>query len=125
MPKQLFALDSVHEMGVEVRCSTEDGSLGHHGRVDALLQEVLAEGGDLRVLTCGPDPMMARVAELCEEAGVPCLASLETLMACGFGVCNACAVPYRQEAEPGYRYARACMDGPVMDASQILWHHET
>jgi dihydroorotate dehydrogenase electron transfer subunit len=43
-------------------------------------------------------------------------------MACGFGVCNACAVPLDDGKGGVARYARACMDGPVVDAAQVLWH---
>ena len=121
---QLFELAAAERLGVPVATATEDGSHGLHGRVDALLQRTLDElaGAPARILTCGPDPMMAAVARLARARGVPCLASLETVMACGFGVCNACAVPLDDGRGGVARYARACMDGPVVDAAQVLWH---
>jgi dihydroorotate dehydrogenase electron transfer subunit len=121
---QLFELAAAERLGVPVATATEDGSHGLRGRVDALLQKTLDElaGAPARILTCGPDPMMAAVARLARARGVPCLASLETVMACGFGVCNACAVPLDDGKGGVARYARACMDGPVVDAAQVLWH---
>ena len=121
----LYDLDGLRERGVEVHTATEDGSEGVHGRVDVLLAGQLEErqGQALRILTCGPDPMMACVAELAAKAGVECLVSLETLMACGFGVCNACAVAVDANGPGGVRYERACLDGPVMDAARVEWHH--
>jgi dihydroorotate dehydrogenase electron transfer subunit len=121
---QLFELASAERLGVPVATATEDGSHGLRGRVDALLQKTLDElaGAPARILTCGPDPMMAAVALLARARGVPCFASLETVMACGFGVCNACAVPLDDGKGGVARYARACMDGPVVDAAQVLWH---
>ncbi len=121
---QLFELEAAGHLGVPVRTATEDGSVGLHGRVDQLLAATLDElaGRPARVFACGPDPMMAAVARLCAERKVACLVSLETLMACGFGVCNACAVPVAGADGRLARYARACIDGPVMDGSSVLWH---
>jgi dihydroorotate dehydrogenase electron transfer subunit len=102
----------------ELRVATEDGSRGAAGRVTVLLAEVLAElgGAPAKVYTCGPDAMMAAVAALCAAASVPCEVSLETPMACGYGVCLGCPVPRR---EGGYLYA--CTEGPCIDAAAIDW----
>ena len=37
-------------------------------------------------------------------------------MACGFGVCLGCAVPMQAGA-----YSLVCREGPVFDASEIVW----
>ena len=60
--------------------------------------------------------MMARVAELCAARDVPCEASLETPMACGYGVCLGCPVPTTDGA-----YLYACMQGPCVDARRVDW----
>ncbi len=121
---QLLELASAQALGVEVRTSTDDGSHGLHGRVDRLLHATLdGIAGPVRVFTCGPDPMMAAVTRVAATRGVPCLVSLETLMACGFGVCNACAVPLADGDGRLARYARACIDGPVIDGRAVLWQH--
>jgi dihydroorotate dehydrogenase electron transfer subunit len=98
----------------EVQFTTEDGSRGTRGRVTDILGRWL--GPDTEVFTCGPDRMMARVASLCEAASVPCEASLESPMACGYGVCLGCAVPRRDST-----YLYACVDGPCVDALSIDW----
>jgi len=98
----------------EVQVTTDDGSLGHRGRVTDLLPDAL--GPDVEVFTCGPDRMMAAVARLCARAGVPCEVSLEAPMACGYGVCLGCAIP---AAKGGYIYA--CVSGPCIDAQDIDW----
>lgn len=102
----------------ELRLATEDGTRGAAGRVTVLLERTLAElgGAAAKVYTCGPDAMMAAVAALCAGAGVPCEVSLETPMACGYGVCLGCPVPRR---EGGYLYA--CTEGPCIDAAAIDW----
>lgn len=98
----------------ELIVTTEDGSRGVRGRVTDVLGDVL--GPDREVFTCGPDRMMAKVAELCAKRDVPCDVSLETPMACGYGVCLGCPVP---TAESGYLYA--CVEGPCVDARRVDW----
>jgi dihydroorotate dehydrogenase electron transfer subunit len=60
--------------------------------------------------------MMAAVAAIAAARGVPCEASLEAPMACGYGVCLGCPV---RKAEGGYLYA--CTEGPCVDAATIDW----
>jgi len=98
----------------ELHVTTEDGTRGTRGRVTDVLSDLL--GPDHEVFTCGPDRMMAKVAELCAARDVPCEASLETPMACGYGVCLGCPVPI---TEGGYLYA--CTQGPCVDARRVDW----
>jgi dihydroorotate dehydrogenase electron transfer subunit len=119
----LYDLERFTELPIEVRCSTDDGSFGVKGRVTVLLEQALAEG-PADVLCCGPDPMMEAVAAVCAKHATPCRLSLETFMACGYGVCNACAVPVKDARYPrGFRYDRCCVDGPVFDASTLVHAH--
>jgi dihydroorotate dehydrogenase electron transfer subunit len=93
---------------------TEDGSRGQKGLVTDALERVL--GPDMEVFACGPDRMLAKVATICAERDVPCEASLETPMACGYGVCLGCPVPM---TDGGYLYA--CMQGPCVDTRRVDW----
>jgi dihydroorotate dehydrogenase electron transfer subunit len=102
----------------DVTLVTEDGSVGATGLVTALLAPTLAElGHRAKVYTCGPHRMMGAVAEICATAGVDCEASLETPMACGYGVCLGCPVETRSGG-----YVQACVDGPCVDARKIEWN---
>jgi dihydroorotate dehydrogenase electron transfer subunit len=98
----------------DLHVTTEDGSRGTKGRVTDVLKDLL--GPDHEVFTCGPDRMMAKVAELCASRDVPCEVSLETPMACGYGVCLGCPVPV---TDGGYIYA--CTQGPCVDARRVDW----
>jgi dihydroorotate dehydrogenase electron transfer subunit len=101
----------------DARFLTEDGSRGTKGRVTALLESAIRESaGKVMVYTCGPDRMMAAVADICQRLSAPCEVSLETPMACGYGVCLGCPV---KRTSGGYLYA--CMDGPCIDATSIAW----
>lgn len=111
-------LDTLEAGCGALTCTTEDGTVGQQGRVtDALAPALAAAEADGRppvVFCCGPTPMMAAVAALAARHGARCLASLETRMACGFGVCLGCAV---QVGDQGY--LRACVEGPVFDAAAL------
>jgi len=115
----LAGIADFEQLGVEVRTSTDDGSAGHHGLVTDLLENVLNESrSGVRVVCCGPEPMMHAVADMAAAAGVPCQVSLETPMACGIGICFSCVARVRQE-QGGWDYRRTCVEGPVFDAAAI------
>ena len=101
----------------EFEAATEDGSAGVEGLVTDLIPAQLERGGVDAVYTCGPRAMMAKVAQICAEASVPCWVSLEQFMGCGVGACLGCVVPMRGEP----RYRRVCKDGPVFEAGEIAW----
>ncbi|MDP6634377.1 MAG: dihydroorotate dehydrogenase electron transfer subunit [Phycisphaerae bacterium] len=113
------------QFGVDSVIATDDGSLGWKGFVSeplAVWLDGLANPADDAVVyTCGPEPMMRAVAEICIERGVACQVSLERHMACGMGTCQSCVCKTRSEAEEGWSYKLCCTDGPVFDASQIIW----
>ena len=108
---EVLGLDDFEALGVELRVATEDGSAGRRGLVTDVLE--LKRGQE--VLACGPHAMLARVCELATAAGARCRVSLESPMACGFGICLGCVVPTRA----GLRYV--CTHGPVFDAEQLEW----
>jgi dihydroorotate dehydrogenase electron transfer subunit len=104
-----------------VICATEDGSHGERGFVTVPLEAALRIG-TLRpaaIFTCGPRPMMQRVAELAREFDIPAHVSLEAQMACGFGVCIACAERVKVNGQP--KYVRVCMEGPNFRAEDVVW----
>jgi NAD(P)H-flavin reductase len=89
--------------------TTEDGSQGKKGYVTDFFKPT----GYKVVFACGPEPMLKTVADICADARVPCLISMEKHMACGVGACLGCTV----KTTVGNR--RCCADGPVFDAEDI------
>jgi dihydroorotate dehydrogenase electron transfer subunit len=87
-------------------------------QLTALLADGLVAKGDT-VFCCGPDPMMHAVAGLCEAEGLRCFLSLETYMACGYGVCNGCTVEVKGERFGGWPYSKTCIEGPVYEACEL------
>jgi dihydroorotate dehydrogenase electron transfer subunit len=112
----LMGRDDFDALGVDLQVATEDGSAGERGLVTAPLERILQRERVAALYCCGPTPMMRRCAELAAQHDVACLVSLENNMACGFGVCLGCAAP-RTAGD----YALVCCDGPVFDATEILW----
>jgi NAD(P)H-flavin reductase len=114
--------DSAHSEGAtlleDAVLASDDGSVGHHGRVTELLRGELDRDAHATVYACGPPPMLESVRALCAERDVPAQLALEAGMACGFGACYGCVVPARSG------YLRVCVDGPVIDAAE-LEHVET
>jgi dihydroorotate dehydrogenase electron transfer subunit len=94
--------------------STDDGSAGYHGLVTELLAKHLKESGTRysAAMVCGPEPMMRAVSHLLHP--LPTWVSLESYMACGYGVCMGCVV----EMSDG-SWSRACSEGPVFRSDQL------
>lgn len=105
--------------GCEPACSTDDGTYGTRGFATLLVEQELAkalEGAPFDYAAiCGPEPLMRAGAAMTLAAGVPTQVSMERRMACGIGACLSCVV----ETTGGRR--RACVDGPVFDASEVVW----
>ncbi len=117
----LAGVEDFQRAGVDVRIATDDGSRGHHGLVTDLLRRTLAESDDdRRIVCCGPEPMMAAVAGVAAETETDCQISLETPMACGIGICFTCVAKVC-DANGQWDYKRTCVDGPVFDATSIVW----
>jgi len=95
--------------------TTDDGSAGTCGLVTVVLDDLIGAVRPDVVCTCGPEPMQQAVARIAADAGIPCQVSLERRMACGVGACLSCVVPTRDGLK------RACVDGPVFDAADVLW----
>lgn len=113
------------DRGARLVLTTEDGSQGERGRVTAPLQRELAAVGTHTPVTlyaCGPTPMMRAVADLGAAHGSKTFVSLEPVMGCGMGGCYSCVVRVTRPggASPTH-LVRSCIEGPVFDASALVW----
>jgi dihydroorotate dehydrogenase electron transfer subunit len=123
---ELYHVDAFERLGVRVTLATEDGSRGSRGFITAPLKEALAARGPdrssapVKLYACGPTPMMRAVAALAASYARPCDVSLEQTMGCGLGGCYSCVVPARGAGGTPH-FVRSCLDGPVFDASRLVW----
>jgi dihydroorotate dehydrogenase electron transfer subunit len=113
----VYIQEAVRDAGILIVEVTDDGSLGEKGLITEALARRLPHLGAIEAFACGPTPMLRAVRALALERGFPCHLSVEERMACGYGVCNACVVSSTRD--PGC-YLKACVKGPVFEASEIV-----
>jgi dihydroorotate dehydrogenase electron transfer subunit len=105
---------------------TDDGSVGYHGNVCDLLEANRAKLSAIEtVFVCGPTPMMAGIRAQMQrwaserDRAITVYVSLENHMPCGTGACMGCVVAPSNGAFP----IRACTEGPVFLADDLLWEN--
>ncbi len=112
--RELLILEK--EMAVfadELIVMTDDGSYGEKGLVTAGIEKVLKREPVHLVVAIGPAVMMKFVALLTKKYDVRTIASLNTIMVDGTGMCGACRVTVAGKT----RFV--CVDGPEFDAHEI------
>jgi NAD(P)H-flavin reductase len=112
--KELIILEEqVRQHSDEVVIMTDDGSYGKKGLVIDGMEEVIKREKVDQVVTVGPAIMMKFVAILTQKYKIPTLASLNTIMVDGTGMCGACRVSV------GGKTRFVCVDGPEFDAHEV------
>ena len=106
----LVCLHEFRESCLRVETITVD-----RGFVTLLLEKELAKPGPVQIYACGPTPMLEAVWRIALERSIPCQLSLETPMACGFGICKGCSFPRRGSEG----YTLTCKEGPVYEAAAV------
>jgi dihydroorotate dehydrogenase electron transfer subunit len=113
--------------------STDDGSYGFRGFVTQALERYLDTArpshGRPVIYTCGPEPMMKRVAQIAADRGIECQVAVERAMACGMGTCQSCCIRLRRDPQrdgqafegKDWIYKLACTDGPIFLGKDLLW----
>lgn len=115
--KDLIILeDEMRALADELIVVTDDGSYGRKALVTEPLKELCQSAGkpDI-VVAIGPPIMMKFCAETTRPFGVKTLASLNTIMIDGTGMCGGCRVSV------GGATRFVCVDGPEFDAHQVDW----
>lgn len=112
--KDLLILeDELREASSEFIITTDDGSYGEKGFVTDALRKVIAEKKINFAAAIGPVPMMKAVAGVTKEFDIPTIASLNTIMIDGTGMCGGCRVTVGDEVK------YTCVDGPEFDAHKV------
>lgn len=112
--KELVILeDQVAKYSDEVVVMTDDGSYGQKGLITNGIEMVInREKVDLCV-TIGPAIMMKFVSILTKKYNILTMASLNTIMVDGTGMCGACRVTV------GGKTKFVCVDGPEFNAHEV------
>lgn len=105
----LFFINRLKKSSSKLIIATNDGSSGLKGFTSDVLIDLLKKERFDYIYTCGPEIMMKKIFDICEENGIECQASLERNMKCGFGLCGSCCIDDKL----------ICKDGPVFDSNQL------
>ncbi|MDR1559756.1 MAG: dihydroorotate dehydrogenase electron transfer subunit [Clostridiales bacterium] len=106
-------------LGWETVVSTDDGSVGYHGRVTDAARDLTGGVKTSAIYVCGPRIMLKKAAEYAAERSIPCHVAMEERMGCGIGACLCCPAPVIGNGSRTYK--KVCKDGPVFDADSIAW----
>ncbi len=98
--------------------STDDGSIGFHGNVVDHFKALLPDlPHPLIIYACGPDKMNGSLKRVAAVHKCKMQVSLETIMACGIGLCQGCATQLNKQDQN--QYALVCKEGPVFDINRL------
>ncbi len=112
--KDLIILEEqVREYSDEVVIMTDDGSYGNKGLITQGVEDVINREKVDMCVTIGPAVMMKFVSLLTKKYEIPTVASLNTIMVDGTGMCGACRVTV------GGQTKFVCVEGPEFDAHQV------
>ncbi len=103
--------------------ATDDGSLGSQGTVIPVLLDRINKNSNIYIYSCGPEVMLEAVQATAIRYAIAGQLSTESYMACGFGICQGCAIRRNlfKHHTHSYRskYALVCQDGPVFEIGAI------
>lgn len=111
-------------LGWKVIVTTDDGSLGARGKVtDALDAWLATDGADTspEFFVCGPSGMLKATAARALQQHWTAWVSVDNNMGCGVGACLTCVLKVHGEQPGDWTWARACREGPVFNATEIVW----
>ena len=112
--KDLIILEKqVREFSDEILIMTDDGSYGNQGLVTAGMEEVINREKVNMAVVIGPAVMMKFAALTTKKYNIETVASLNTIMVDGTGMCGACRVSV------GGKTKFVCIDGPEFDAHKV------
>jgi len=98
----------------ELFITTDDGSLGEKGFVSNVLKRLIDSGNKMDIVyAVGPAIMMKVVADLTRPYSIKTIASLNTVLVDGTGMCGSCRI------EVGDETKFVCVDGPEFDAHKV------
>jgi NAD(P)H-flavin reductase len=103
----------MREFSDELVIMTDDGSYGEKGLITKGMEDVMQREKIDQAVVVGPAIMMKFAAATTQKYQVPTMASLNTIMVDGTGMCGAC------RCSVGDKTKFVCVDGPEFDAHQV------
>jgi len=114
--KLLICEDMLKAVCDEVYVATNDGSYGKQGLVSDVLQGLLDEGEDIRLIfPVGPPIMMKVISQMTLPLKIKTVVSLNSVMVDGTGMCGSCRVTVAGKT----RFV--CSEGIDFDGHEVDW----
>jgi len=88
-----------------------------------MVEKTLKEKNNVKnacLMACGPMPMLAKVQRIALVYNIPAQLSVETIMACGIGLCQGCALPKRGNTGKCSGYHLVCVEGPIFSENDLI-----
>jgi ferredoxin--NADP+ reductase len=112
--KELVILaEQIKSFSDETIIMTDDGSYGQKGLITEGMEMIIKREKIDEAIVIGPAIMMKFAAQLTKKYNIPTVASLNTIMVDGTGMCGACRITV------GGKTRFVCVDGPEFDAHQV------
>ncbi|HDJ89551.1 MAG TPA: sulfide/dihydroorotate dehydrogenase-like FAD/NAD-binding protein [Thermoprotei archaeon] len=108
--------EEIRSVSDEVYITTDDGSRGMKGFTSDALKILLEKEKVDAIWTIGPAIMMKVCSDISKPYNIKTIASLNSIMVCGMGMCGACRV------RVGGKIKYTCIDGPEFDAHLVDWN---
>ncbi|MBN2480488.1 MAG: sulfide/dihydroorotate dehydrogenase-like FAD/NAD-binding protein [Bacteroidales bacterium] len=112
--KELVILEKeMRAFSDELLVMTDDGSQGMKGLITEGMEQIIRRETIHKAVTIGPAIMMKYTSLLTKKYNIPTIASLNTIMIDGTGMCGACRVTVAGQRK------FACIDGPEFNAHEV------
>lgn len=128
------ARERLARLGGRLHLGTDDGSRGFKGNVIALLDRLAPSlAAPLVIHACGPHGMLKAAARWAMDHRGRAYLAMESVMACGTGVCRGCPLPRSAQGRAAFdpahtpslygnrEYAMCCTEGPVFESADLDW----
>lgn len=114
----LFLKDELSAFS-NIHLATDDGSVGFCGNSVDLLKSIIDKLENPYIYSCGPKAMFRALKTFMIEQNIDGVFSFESIMGCGFGVCQGCALEKNSGQSGKKEYANCCSDGPIFAFDEI------
>ena len=103
--------------------STDNGNIGIEGNVIDVLKKYKIVNNLYKIFACGPHGMIKGIQNYALGNNIECDLALETIMACGIGICQGCTIIKKSKIKEDHsyrqKYALACEDGPIFNIKDL------
>jgi dihydroorotate dehydrogenase electron transfer subunit len=114
----LLSADYLAGLGVQVHKVTDEEGTSEVGKVEALVNGLMAENDVDALYTCGSKRLSRLMQNIAKREELPGEIALEEHMGCAMGVCFACVCNIKDGTET--KSVRVCVEGPVFPLEQVV-----